>query len=175
MSVDLIDRCKKDLSGGQCEARAMQGSDYCQAHGSEVTLAHNNTRIYRLDKARYAQRLAELKDHNQLKSLREEIGLIRILMEERFNMIKTETDLLASCSTINHLALTLERLIKTTHQMEQNLGSLLNKQSIIILGQNIVTILVDELKGVENFEEIIDRTSDRLITTIEEAANIDKN
>lgn len=115
--------------------------------------------------------MAELRDHEQVKSLRDEIALCRILIEERYNSIKDDTDMLAASSSINSLFLTLERLVRTTHTIEQNLGNLLTKATVIMLGQAIVQILTEELQHVQNYESIVDRTCDRLYDAIESARN----
>lgn len=168
------DRCKGTFSDGQCMNRASFGSDYCQAHGGQIARAEAaESRIYNLNKAQYRRRLAELKDHEEIKSLREEIALCRLLIEERFNKIQNDADLLAAYSTVNSLMLTLERLIKTTHQIEQNLGTLLSKPTVILLGQNLVQIINEELAGVEGYERIVDRTCERLFETIESTTNKD--
>ena len=69
---------------------------------------------------------------------------------------------------------TLERLIKTSHQIEQNLGFLLSKPTVILLGQQIIHILIDELQGVDEYEQRIDRITGRMFDTIEEATNTEE-
>lgn len=161
-------RCKGASNDGQCRNVAEEGSDYCRAHGGRV---EDSRRLYLLQKAKYRQRLAQLKDHEEIKSLREEIALCRMMIEERLNMVKTDTELLAAYSTVNSLLLTMERLIKTSHQIEQNLGALLAKPTVILLGQSIVQILIEELKGIPQYEERVDSITDRLFLTIEQATN----
>ena len=167
------ERCKGAAPDGQCWNRAEHGCDKCRAHGGKSTAEEEELSVYRLRDPRYRRRLAELKGREEIKSLRDEIELTRILIEERFNMIKSETDLLVACSSLNGLMLTLERLMKTSHQLEQNLGVLLAKPTIIVLGQTIVTILIEELKGIENYESRVDRITDRLFATLEQTVNVE--
>lgn len=175
VAPDDPERCTRPIPSGQCNYRALPGQKVCRRHGGQLDVAERyESNLYRLNKARHRDRLNELSSHEKIKSLREEIGLCRILIEERFNSIKTDTDLMAASSALNSMFLTLERLVKTTHQMEQSLGELLARSTVMALGQHIVQILMEELKNVEGYEAIVDRTCDRLYTAIEHTTNIEK-
>src|SRR5262245_22104950 len=100
-------RCKAVFPHEQCWNRAAEGYDYCEVHGGRNNAAANERRIYQLQEVRNRQRLAELSGHEELKSLREEIGLARILVERRFEMIKSDTQLLEACGPINTMLLTI--------------------------------------------------------------------
>lgn len=165
-------RCKAPDRDGQCWHVAEPGCDYCRKHGGTDKQAAEDLRQYRLTDARLRQRLSQKADHDEIKSLREEIGLTRILIEELMNSCKSDTERLANVATYNTLTLNLERLIKTSHQMEQSLNMLLSKPTLIVLGQDIIKILIEELVGVPQYEERIDRITGRMLDKIDTAANI---
>jgi hypothetical protein len=167
------DRCMGACRDGQCRNKAEHGDDYCCYHNGVSTEREEKDGLYYLTQARHRIRLAQLKDHEQVKSLREEIALARILVEDRWNQIKNESDLMAACPMLNALLLTLERLIKSSHVIEQNLGVLLAKPTVILLGQNIVNLLIQELKQIEGYEEIVDRITNKMFTAIESVVNKD--
>ena len=164
-------RCKSPDRDGQCWHVAEPGNNYCRKHGGTDKETAEQIRQYHLTDARLRQRLSQKTDHDKITSLREEIGLTRILIEELMNSCKSDTERLAQTGTFNQLAMTLERLIKTSHQMEQSLGLLLSKPTIVVLGQDIIRILIDELQGVPQYEERIDRITDRMLDTIEQTTN----
>jgi hypothetical protein len=164
-------RCQAPDRMGQCWNVAEPGCDYCRKHAGTDKDSAKQIRQYQLTNARLRQRLSQKTDHDQITSLREEIGLTKILIEELMNSCKTDTELLAHTGTFNQLAMTLEKLIKTSHQMEQSLGLLLSKPTLVVLGQDIIHILIEELKGVPEYEERIDRITGRMIDTIEHATN----
>ena len=170
---DLADprRCKGAAPDGQCQNFAEEGSDYCAAHCGKSNLPAIQTRQYLLAKADFRKRLAELGDHEDIKSLRDEIALARMLIEKRLNMVQTDNDILAACGPINQLLLTVERLVKSAHQIETNLGVLLARKSVLRLGQQICQIITEELEGIENYEEIVDSIINRIIETIKRANN----
>jgi len=102
----------------------------------------------------------------ELKSLREEIALARAMIEKRLNLVESNADFLNACGTVNTYLLTLERLITSCHRLEVNLGNLLSKAAILDLAKEIVSILMDELQEVPNYEEIVDQISERIVAVI---------
>lgn len=167
-------RCKGANKDGQCWSRALDGSDYCLKCGrpADTTAAlEEQRRQYHLTEARYRTRLAQLAEHSDVKSLRDEIALARLLVERRFELIKNDADLINACGQLNALLLTVDRLVKSAHSIEQSLGVLLARDTVLRLGQSICEILADELELVPGHEEIIERVTDRLINTISATNN----
>lgn len=169
--VDPADplRCKGSAADGQCLNQAEPGSEFCKAHHGKDSGAAKRT--YLLHKAKWRDRLAELSEHDNLKSLREEIAIVRMFLEERIGLIRNDNDLLSAFSAVQQATLTIERLTKTLHQMEQSLGSLLSKTTVMKLGQSISSIIVEELRDVPGYEGIVDRINDRIATAIVSAQN----
>jgi hypothetical protein len=166
-------RCKGSKKVGQCWNVALTGSDYCHGCGrgeNEAALEHQRKQ-YHLTEARYRTRLAQLAGHDDVKSLRDEIALARLLIEHKLNSVKDDTDLINASGQLNTLLLTVERLVKSANSIEQSLGVLLARDTVLRLGQSICEILADELKDVPGHEEIIERVTDRLIGTISETNN----
>lgn len=173
--VDLDDpnRCEGSFSGGQCRHQAEPGDRFCKGCGGKNRLSLEARRQYLLKDTRQAARLAEFAEHDDIKSLREEIGLARVLLERRFNMIQSDADLLAACGPVNAMLLTIERLVKTSHQIETNLGVLLTRNTVLKLAQAMCEIVIDEIQAVPGFEQIVDRLSQRLLSTVLRANNDD--
>lgn len=167
-------RCQGPAPDGQCWNKAVEGQNHCAAHGGDpAKAAASEARQYRLAQAKYRRRQQELETHEALLSLRDEIVMLKILIEERYNMIKTDSDLLVACSPLNTLFLTLERLIKSCNQLEQNLGTLLGKAALYKFGMEIVMLLTEELQDLPDFEERIDRINERLLPAIGSLKNED--
>jgi hypothetical protein len=140
-------------------------------HGVKRDLvAEQDTKLYQIHKAEYRERLAKLDEHEEAKSLRKEISLIRLLIEERFNLIQNDSDLLAACGTLNSLVLTAERLVQSAHKLEASLGTVLDKSTLYEVGDNIVTLLVKELKDVPGYEDIVTRIGEQMILIISKAS-----
>lgn len=169
--ADPDKRCQHVSDKAQCINEQVEGSLYCKGHDfrAEGRVEASRLRHYLLTDARYSGRLATLSDHEDIKSLREEIAFARMLIETRFNMIANEGELLAACGTLNSLLLTVERLVKACNQVERNLGTLLAKPTIVALGREIIEIIIDELEDIDDSDVIIDKISDRIIPAILDA------
>jgi len=167
-------RCKYTGDQKQCHRDVVDGYDFCEIHsGSTASAKRANTHMYHLDQMKHREKLTRFVEHEEIKSLREEISITRMLIEERFNAIKCESDLLAAIGGLNTLLLTVERLVRSAHAIEQNLGSLLAKSSVLVMGRQIVEIIVEELQDVPGYEEIVDRISKRIVQNITEQRSED--
>ena len=164
-------RCKFSYPHEQCWREAEHGSDFCLAHGGKSTEQAEDKRHYYLAEVDNRRRLSELSGNGQVESLREGIGLVRMLIEKQMNAAKSDAETLSSCGSINNLLLTMSKLIKDCHALEQSLGDLLSKQAVVRLGQSICEIVIEELRGIEGHEEIIDRIVNRLFPAISGASN----
>ena len=130
------------------------------------TVAENSGHLYRFQNQDYQRRLLALCEHNDAKHLREEIAIARMLLEERLNMIQTDSDFLAACGTLNSQLLTISKLVQSAHKLEQKLGSLLSKSTLLVVSSKFVNILIAELKGLSNYETLIDSISDKLFNSL---------
>jgi hypothetical protein len=112
----------------------------------------------------------------EVRSLREEIHLARMMVETRLELIEENDkgDMLAAFSNVNTYLQTIEKLVSSCHRMEVSLGTLLSKASIFSLGQDIVNIVIDEVQHIDGYEAIVDKISERIVTVIAEQQNPEK-
>lgn len=161
-------RCEGAVpGGGQCRFPREPGHTLCKACGGRNLIKAEEKRQYVLTEVRDQTRLAELAEHDSVKTLREEIALARILVEKRFNIIKTDNDLIQGCGAINSLLLTIEKLVKTCHTMEQSLGTLISRTDMLRIAEKVIEIIAEELAGVDGFEIVVDRVAMRLVKSID--------
>lgn len=148
------DRCQTNNAVGQCWFFKVEGSDYCLIHGGTAAQKAKKKRdldMYRL--GRYQQRVQELKDDSEIRSLRSEIGILRMLIEDRFNSIQNETELMAHSSAIADMLMKVEKLVSSCTKIEKQLGELLDKGQIVQFGQEVVEI-ISEYVNSEKLEEV---------------------
>jgi hypothetical protein len=166
---DLADpaRCQGSSKDGQCRNLVEPGSKYCKCHGGRSNAEEQEMRGYLLAKADEQTRLTNLSDSLEpVKELRDTIALLHMLIEKRYNSAKTDTELLQACGPLNTMFLSMERLISSSHKIEQDLGQLLAKNAILSLAKQMVEIIIEELKGIKDYEAIVDRITSRIITTV---------
>jgi len=168
-------RCKGTNPEGQCWNQAEEGSDFCRAHHGVNLAPARNMRQYLLTKVEERTRLAQFADHDEIKSLREEIALTRMLIEKLYNSIQSQADLLTICGPLNRALLTVERLVKSSHQIEQSLGNLLGRPAVLRVGQQIVEILMVRLEGIPGYEGLVDSIIEDIVPTIQSATNETEN
>lgn len=171
--TDLADpnRCKGAAPDGQCRNVAEPRSEYCRAHGGSDALALEEERsMYLL--TRHRGKVARFAEHEEAKTLRDEIAMVRTLIQEHWNrMDNTDAGLISSSGELNRLWTTLDKLMKTGEAIDRNHNLTLSKTTIIVFGREVVSILKEELKGVPEFEDKIDRITTRMLDTIEHTTN----
>lgn len=170
--TDLADprRCKASIGAGQCMTVAEEGSDYCRVHAGSYQPPEKGLRQYLLARAG-PHRLAAFAEHDDIKSLRDEIALTRMMIEGLWNSAQSDVERLAVYGRVNSHILTLERLVKTCNQIEERLGTLLAKPTLLRVGQQICQKLVHRLEGLPNYEQLADTLIRDVITAIQEARN----
>lgn len=168
-------RCQAVTARGQCECVSIEGYDFCETHSKQKTRTEL-LRHYLLSNPQLQQKLNRQAAIEEVRSLREEIHLARMMVETRLDLIEDgdRGDMLAAFSNVNTYLQTIEKLVSSCHRMEVSLGSLLSKASIFALGKEIVNVLVDELQHIDGYEEIIDRISEKIVVAIAEQQNESK-
>lgn len=169
-------RCQNVNGKCQCSFKAVEGSKYCDTHSKRHKPHEARLRHYLLSDPKLQASLDRHAAVEEVRSLREEIHLARMMVETRLNLIEDDDrgDMLAAFSNVNTYLQTIEKLVSSCHRMEVSLGNLLSKASIFSLGQEIVSILVDELQHIDGYEELIDRISEKIVVTIAEQQNSEK-
>lgn len=162
-------RCQAVNNIGQCLNKATKEGGFCPAHGGNHAIKAEKVKRKRLyDLSRYRVRLEEMDSPDQdVKNLREEIGILRIVMEEIINSCKGPVDILANAPKISDLATKIGKLITQCHNIDKSLGQYLDKNEIVQIAQEIVQVISgvitdsDDLGNViEGIEEVLDRAFD---------------
>jgi len=172
--TDLADprRCKAASCDGQCRNVAEDGDDYCRAHLSTPPAAPaRRMRKYLLVKAEDQALLARYVDDDDLKSLREEIALVRMMIQNTLADAQTNMDRINAYSKVNTYMLTLERVMKTSHALEKSLDQLVSKSTLIRLGKQLCHIILDKLEGVPNYEQLVDALIPEIALAVQNISN----
>lgn len=166
-------RCHGATRGEQCRNLAFEGSDYC-LKCTRTNLTEVGRRQYLLTNPRYQQRMAELSTADDIKSLLDEVAIAKMLLEERLNLIKTDQDLYSASGAINTLLLTIEKLVSRAHILEQNLGQLYHRSTILQMMQAFVEIVGEEVRPLVGGVEALDRIIERIYAHAKTARNTEK-
>ena len=171
--TDLADprRCKGAQPDGQCQNVAEEGSDYCRVCGGESQTPARRLKQYLLTRAQDQSRLADLDDPEGLKSLRDEVVIATGMLERRLNLVSTDAEFISAFPQVEKFLKTLADLKKSSFFLEQKSGAMLSRSAAFGLFQEIIKIIVDELDGIPDYEQIVDRIIARIGPAIQHAGN----
>lgn len=158
-------RCEFTYDGGQCTEEAIVGGTRCNLH-AHIDPEHTQKRLYNLLKFKYRTRYEQIGEHEALRSLRDEVAIAKMMLEETLNNIQNDSEFAASRSDLAHQLATVEKLVASMLKMETSLGTLISKPTLLKIAADMVRILLDKLKDVPNHELIIDDISVAIMKTI---------
>lgn len=161
-------RCQHIGSQGQCRIKAVDGSSYCPAHGGNKAYQaaeKRELRNYRLNK--FKERLGELGNSNEILSLKDEISILRMLVEEKMNACSDNTDLILMAGPLSDLMMKIERVVTSCQRLDSRLGNLLDKGRVIHLAQAMVQIISDEIDD----PEILEKISNKILKLLQNEGN----
>lgn len=161
-------RCQAVNARGQCWNQAVEHDGtfgtHCLAHGGNKqinamkTSSKNN---YRLTK--WQAQLERHSGSDQLKSLRDEIGILRMILEEKLNQCQTNLDLMLHSHQISDLVVKIDKVVTSCHKLEGSMGQLLDKQAILQFAMVVIDIISTTLK---DNPEAIDEISNKILAEI---------
>lgn len=135
-------RCQSVYKHGQCPYKSVAPSKYCQMHGAHAAVnAHKAVMKRQYNLAQWQSRTEEFADHDNVKTLRDEIGITRMLLENMLVRCADGTDLLLYSSKIGELVSKVERLVVSCNRLESSMGMLLDKAAALNLAGQMVEII----------------------------------
>lgn len=140
---------------GQCFYKALVGSKFCALHGGnkgQEATRKQEVANYRLQQ--YQERVSEFANNPGVKSLREEIGITRMVLESLLNQCDNANKLLVFTDKISALVGQISRLVESAQKLEEKSNTLLDRKIVMIIGDAIVTILSEYIKDPDMLTEI---------------------
>jgi len=154
---DDPNRCQavRGGDGDQCMNAAAEHSTFCMAHGGNRaagTVKKQETRNYR--KSKWLARIHDHADSAVIKSLREEIGILRIIMEERLALCKTEMDFILYSAPIQDTVMKIAHLVESCHKLEDKLKVVVDRAQLLQFASMVINIVGSEITDDEVMESI---------------------
>lgn len=156
-------RCEGRYRAGQCPYEQIPGSKYCRMHGgwsADNIKAKAETRLYRLTK--WKNRVNEIADDEKVKGLREEIGILRVVLEETINMCSDTTTLLIYSAKIADLVTRIEKIVSSCHRLEASTSMLLDKTAAL----HLASVIVEIISRFVTDENAVESISNEIISAI---------
>ncbi|TRZ52367.1 MAG: hypothetical protein D4S01_03115 [Dehalococcoidia bacterium] len=156
-------RCQATKAKGQCLNKATTLGGTCAVHGGNKRVEdeeRKNIRNYQLNK--FQQQLNRHADSPRLKSLNDEVAILRMMLEEQLNQCNDVHDLVLKSHLISDLVLRIEKLVKSCHSLERNLGSLMDKQALLTFASGVIGAIGDHIED----EHILEALSQDILSLV---------
>lgn len=141
------------------------GSAYCPRHqGMSVEMVRKDRlRIYHV--AKWRDRIERHGDHPRIKSLREDIGVLRMTLEAKLERMEDIADLDMRSGQITSLVQEIARTIQIGHKIERESGYLLDRSQAIIFIEELLATISFHLKD----EAILQKIAEAMAESVERA------
>lgn len=162
-------RCQAVTNKGQCNKRALEGSNFCIMH-NRVSNGEKR-RVYELRRTQWQAQLEQHIGDPGIKSLRSEIGVLRLTLQNVLDNCSSSTELLTYSHHISDLVLKIERLVTSCHKLEGSMGELLDKQALLQFASAVLDILSTEIHD----SALLATIGERIMTAVSETGGVAKS
>jgi len=160
---DDPNRCQTVTSQGQCLNLAVPNCKNCEAHGANKQLQSQEAaslRNYR--KSKWLSKIHEHADSSGLKSLREEIGILRVIMEERLDQCTDASELIMQSQQIADLVMKIEHIVTSCNKLDDKLKRVVDRSQLLQFASETIDIIASIITD----EIILNTISDRILSAI---------
>jgi hypothetical protein len=162
-------RCtaKGDGGEGQCVFLAVEGQKTCAKHAGllgQKRLEQKRVSDYRLQQ--WQSRVDEFSASDNVRSLRSEIGILRMMLETTFNQCRSDMDLMLYSSKIADMVMKIDRVVASCAKLEDRQGNLLDKSAVLILAGQIVDAISRHVTDIQ----VVDDISNEIINLVAKLA-----
>jgi len=154
-------RCQHTNSGGQCpyisvdDNKEKLTSRYCAAHIHLYDASfRKDVQLKRYKLSQYHARVGELFKDEEFKSLREEIAILRMLLEQLMNQLQTPWDFMVYGQRVETVIEKIGKLTVMGHKLEISLGQVLDKPTLATFTDEIIRIISEEVQDTDALKRI---------------------
>jgi hypothetical protein len=157
------DRCQGPAEHGQCPNFAVPGGQNCLVHGGNKQIESQKAASLKNYRAgQWQAKINRFSESSQIKDLREEVGILRMLMEERLTFCKTPHDLLIQSGVISELVMKIEKVVASCHKLEASLGQHMDKTALMGFAQQVIQVISINVSD----REIIDTVANGIVELV---------
>jgi len=179
-------RCQGQANsqGGQCHFLSMAGmvregllddekgiythTTNCPKHGgSQQAKSVEKKRFHDLQLTIWQQRVDELAESDHIKTLRGEIGVLRLLLESLMAQCTDNLQLMMYSNKISDLIIKIEKLVASCNRLETATGKMLDRSSALLFAGQIVEIISKHIQD----ENVVEAISNGIIDALAEATD----
>lgn len=162
-------QCHGVTSSGQCPMHASPHSKYCDAHGggpgSKKALKETFNR-YLITREEVRTEYERQAGDPDLLDFTDDLHLLSALYSRAINQADSSDDKYLAARLVP-VVKQIESLRKSLFEMQQKTGLLWSQAAVVGLMKSLAEIVTDELMGVDNRAEIVDRIVVRFMAAFE--------
>lgn len=165
VAEDDPERCGASAGKNQCIMKRCPGSLYCPSHGgNKAVIAAKEKSKFDYRAGKWQARITEISNTEDIKDLRQEAGVLRLLIEERLRQCTNANELMIHAGAIGDLTTRLTKLVDQISKYDRECGNTLDKAQIVAFAQKFVAIAS---KYIANEDDRL-AFSGEIMATIEE-------
>lgn len=134
---------------------AIEGTTCCPLHGGNSqleSLRKQAANQYRLQV--WQQRVNEFTESDHVKSLRGEIGILKMVLEQILNSCATANELLLYSPKISQLVTNIEKVVVSCDRLEKSMGMTMDKSTAMKLAADIVDLISSKITDPSLIDDI---------------------
>ena len=135
-----------------------------QIESQEITSLRN----YQL--SRFKAKLERHAESPNIKSLRDEVAILRMMLESKLDQCGDVTDLILQSGPISDMVLKIDKVVNSCHKLEGSMGQLIDKTAILQLAQEFIAIVTGTIGDATIEKELkstmIDKIADQILESV---------
>lgn len=162
--------CKATTARGECPNVPMPDSQYCPVHGGNrayTAARKQRKRLYEVE--RYKKKISDMTEHESANSFREEIAVLRMMLETQLKQCQDDHDLMLRSQVISSLVMNIEKAVTSATKLELQLGKVLTEQQASAWVVEIIEIIGNHVTDPETLEGISNELLESLQRVTEES------
>jgi len=160
-------RCRHTGKRGNCPKPAIEGSVYCVNHSNEA----DRLAGYKLRDPELRERFEQLSRDASLGTIRQEVLLLRTLIEDRLNFCNNAAERATALQSVTTSLATIDKLLNSIARLERAASITLDKPALSRLGEKIVDILLRHLDDLPDRDRIVDAVAKEIAQAIVDTRN----
>lgn len=146
-SKDDLHVCQASTKNGPCPIQTIElpdgtWTDYCKAHGGPwQASAAEQKRLFGYRLGKWQARVGNFATNPGIKSIRAEIGVLKVLLEERLTSIQDPIQLIAATGPISELIMKINALVVSCEKLEAKQGATLDKNQVVAIAESILGVI----------------------------------
>lgn len=143
------ERCQGKTSLGACPNKGAYSSNggrfqYCRIHGgaiNQIVERKEGLENYRL--ARWNGMFADKARNEKIKSLKDEIAILRGLLQEKLEACQNTQELIIASGPLSDLILKIQKVVESCHRIDVSTGQMLDRTQVLQFAAGIISVITN--------------------------------